>query len=484
MAEGYYTPQDIGGFGRLANMEMQKRQEDRLDKEAGIRSELANIQLNQVKANLAKAERRDQVMAGLPERLKAIPEGENQFSVAHNYFMEQGETDLAMEYQSKQSEKIEQLWKLDKYAAAKLYNETLGKVAGVSVNPVPGKDDIVEAVTNDNKKIYLVKKPGGFEKYEMPPGTSIPEKAASELPEIVKLQRERDKQTPGSKKWNEINNTIKLKSTRAPKAESTQKSYAPLDNDTLDYYARQYITTGKAPFPRGPEGNARNIEIAERAAQIQTGRGVTGEETVFSQADVKARSASIQALEKQRGSIISFVDNLDKQIDHVNKISKKLSLFDQRFLNMPARWVRNKMSGDPDLKTYELYLGEIQSEIGKLSSGSTASVAELSQGAREKWERVLDENLSVKDMMKVLKEVKEAGRIRQESINKAIKTVKKERSDSGALTEKFKGAVEKKQDVIVIKNHPKYGNVTESDIQSTMKAKNMTRQQVMERLGK
>jgi hypothetical protein len=168
-------------------MEIQKRQEDRLDKEAGLRNELATLQLNQTRANIEKGARREQIMAGLPERLKVIPEGENRFSVAHNYFMEQGETDLAMEYQKMQGDKIEQLWKMDKYAASKLYNDTLGKVTGVSVNPVPGKDDLVETITKDGRRQYLLKTAGGFEPYNgIPEGSTIAVKKEN-LPEKARL---------------------------------------------------------------------------------------------------------------------------------------------------------------------------------------------------------------------------------------------------------------------------------------------------------
>ena len=35
----------------------------------------------------------------------------------------------------------------------------------------------------------------------------------------------------------------------------------------------------------------------------------------------------------------------------------------------------------------------------------------------------------------------------------------------------------------VIESHPEYGNVSEADIQETMRANNMTREQVLSRLG-
>lgn len=193
-------------------------------------------------------------------------------------------------------------------------------------------------------------------------------------------------------------------------------------DEQLDFMADKLIATGEKPMKtRGPEANYLNQVVEQLAAKKQMSKGVGGAETTFLQKDRKAIQTSITAQEKQRGSMVSFVANLSAQVDHVKDIAEEINTFDTRFLNKPLIWVKKKLKGDPQLSKYEVYLGEIQSEIGKLSSGSTASVSELSQGAREKWESILDENLSINDMIQVLEEVKEAGNIRMESVDAGLR---------------------------------------------------------------
>jgi hypothetical protein len=217
-------------------------------------------------------------------------------------------------------------------------------------------------------------------------------------------------------------------------AESEDATLIP--QEKLDYWAKQYNATGKKVFNvRGKKANEINRRIQDRAAELQLESGVSGEETVFAQEDRKAIQKSITAQEKQRGSMVSFVDNLAKQIDHVKTVADEIKTFDTRMFNKPARWVKRKLAGSPELSKYEVYLGEIQSEIGKLSSGSTASVSELSEGAREKWEGILDENLSIEDMLEVLEEVKEAGNIRMESVDRGLEVSRKRLREVGGEPE-------------------------------------------------
>ena len=136
----------------------------------------------------------------------------------------------------------------------------------------------------------------------------------------------------------------------------------------------------------------------------------------MSKIDNKAFGASIVQQQKQIGAMGSFVKNMDAQIKKVGEISKELAAFDTRLLNMPLRTVRGRIAGSAEQAKYDMYLTEIESEIGKLATGSSASVAELSVGAQEKWARIHDKNLSLKDMMSLLEETGAAGRMRMKSV--------------------------------------------------------------------
>lgn len=135
-----------------------------------------------------------------------------------------------------------------------------------------------------------------------------------------------------------------------------------------------------------------------------------------SAADNKAFSSSIMQQQKQLGAMGSFVKNMDAQIGKVRDISKKLNSFDTRLLNMPLRAVRGRLAGSADQAKYDMYLTEIESEIGKLATGSAQSISELSVGAQEKWNRIHDKNLSLKDMLSLLEETSNAGKMRMQSV--------------------------------------------------------------------
>ena len=67
-----------------------------------------------------------------------------------------------------------------------------------------------------------------------------------------------------------------------------------------------------------------------------------------------------------------------------------------------------------------MYLKEISNEIGKLASGSTASVAELSVGAQEKWDAIHDPAMPVKEMLDLLEETKAAASYRIDSVQRQM----------------------------------------------------------------
>ena len=204
-----------------------------------------------------------------------------------------------------------------------------------------------------------------------------------------------------------------------------------ITQDEIDTLAAMFILTGKMPsLGRGKESTRVRVAIAKSAAQEALGSKNFGEEdtepdktpaqaaldTIGSQADTKAIQSSMNFLDKQLSSMGSFVANLEMQVDKVSELSKDLKTFDTRLLNIPLRIMRGKIAGSPLQAKYDMYLSEIESEIGKLATGATGSVAELSASAQEKWAKIHDKNLSVKDMLSLLEETKEAARMRRQSV--------------------------------------------------------------------
>ena len=154
---------DMGGFGRLADVRFKKRAEAREERRLSVQERnaeqsyrLGEIQIKQTEANLAKIKKQSDLKIGLGKALTNIPEGENQFTTAYNYYMMQGESETAQKYMDAQSDRIEDIYKMDKEAGINAYNETIGRSTGntleyVKEDPVQG--DILKMKDNKSGKI-------------------------------------------------------------------------------------------------------------------------------------------------------------------------------------------------------------------------------------------------------------------------------------------------------------------------------------------
>ena len=204
-----------------------------------------------------------------------------------------------------------------------------------------------------------------------------------------------------------------------------------MSKDEVDTFGAYFNATGKLPsLGRGKQSTKIRMAIAKSAARQALGADIDGVpdgtpsqtpsdaafSMISSQADTKAIQGSLNFLDKQVSSMGSFVTNLNSQVDKVGELAKDLKTFDASLMNKPLRYVRGKLKGSDLQAKYDMYLAEIESEIGKLATGSTGSVAELSASAQEKWATIHDKNLSVTKMLSLLEETKAAANFRLESV--------------------------------------------------------------------
>jgi len=198
-----------------------------------------------------------------------------------------------------------------------------------------------------------------------------------------------------------------------------------MSQDEIDTLAGTYILNGKMPaLGRGKQSTKIRMAIAKSAARQMLGEGTNKTnptdaalEMVSKQADTRSIQASLTFLDKQVSAMGSFVKNLGAQVDRVGELAKDLETFDTRLLNVPLRTLRGKVVGSPLQAKYDMFLTEIENEIGKLATGSTASIAELSATAQEKWAKIHDKNLDVKDMLELLEETRNAASLRYQSVS-------------------------------------------------------------------
>jgi len=135
----------------------------------------------------------------------------------------------------------------------------------------------------------------------------------------------------------------------------------------------------------------------------------------------KAIQASISQQFKQRGMMGSFVKNLNKQLSRTDEIMKDvISRIGIRAIDLPKRELITRFKGSGHEKVLESYLIEISNEIGKLSTGSAASIRELSTDAQERWASIHDPNLSIKELKIILDETQEMANMRLASTDEEI----------------------------------------------------------------
>jgi len=220
-------------------------------------------------------------------------------------------------------------------------------------------------------------------------------------------------------------------------AKAQAEGISSLSQEEINLLGAKFNYDGKMPsLGRGKESTKARLRILKSAAKQALGADLPegGEDQTPSevaldiigkQADTKAIQGSLNFLEKQLGSMGSFVENIGFQVDRVNELSKDLKTFDARLLNIPLRAFRGKIIGSPEQAKYDMFLTEIESEIGKLATGSSASIAELSATAQEKWAKIHDKNLSINDMLELLEETKHAAKLRARSVSNQLSRTRK-----------------------------------------------------------
>jgi hypothetical protein len=148
--------------------------------------------------------------------------------------------------------------------------------------------------------------------------------------------------------------------------------------------------------------------------------GLTMGDIAFARKDLSGNGATLLQQKKVRGAMGSFVTNINEQIGRIEEITNNISRMGVRGLDLPWRELKTRAAGDADEKILEQYAAEISREIAKLASGSSASIAMLPVEEQKKWDRIHDVNLSIPELVKVLKETQHMANIRLSSVDKEI----------------------------------------------------------------
>ena len=203
---------------------------------------------------------------------------------------------------------------------------------------------------------------------------------------------------------------------------SDEGSFKDMSPDVQERHFQNKILTGQDPkFGNRDIAGSRAFQDAYPKYLNSLGFGKAEVQRI--QLQYKSLDKSFQNMTKQEAPMTAFVDNIGLQVDKLNSIMEKADRSGFRAYDWTQRQWETKAKGSGEEAIIASYLLEISNEIGKLSSGSSASVQQLGEGARIDWNKVHDPNLSAKELAKVLNATKEQGNMRLSTWSKSKESV-------------------------------------------------------------
>ncbi len=169
------------------------------------------------------------------------------------------------------------------------------------------------------------------------------------------------------------------------------------------------IITGKPPVSASGLGGNNRKAYDKEYEQWKVDNKFTPGMVARMKADYQAGDKSLSNQKKNYDMMNGFVMNINNQVDRVDQIYSQLPRTTLKLVNMPIKDLRKYVTGSGDEASAKAYLIEISNEVGKLSTGSAASIRELSESAQKQWAKIHDEALSYNDLMKVLHTTKQIG---------------------------------------------------------------------------
>lgn len=208
------------------------------------------------------------------------------------------------------------------------------------------------------------------------------------------------------------------------------KTFSKWEQPDKEMAFQTKMITGKDP-KFGFGDRVSNNDYSREYNQYLRSKGLTAGDVALMQSDYKAGDMSLKNMAKQEAPMSAFVLNINKQIGKLEELYKNDDRVGLRLLDVPIRELKVRAQGSGLEATRASYLLEVSNEIGKLSSGASASVQQLSDSAKEDWKKVHDPNLSLKELMLVLKATRDQANMRMTTWREAKEEVRKNLKASG-----------------------------------------------------
>lgn len=162
--------------------------------------------------------------------------------------------------------------------------------------------------------------------------------------------------------------TQRILATMAPSPSSLLLPGQGLTPEAMNMLATRYNLTGDAPNVGNSKAlGFQKLQMFNKAAEQMKDQGVTPEQQIVSQSDIKAAQSGLKNLEKQKGVIFSYADTADKAIDYANELSKKTARSGLPVFNT---WLNagRVATGDPSVSQFNTAVNTAVNEYAKATS--------------------------------------------------------------------------------------------------------------------
>ena len=173
----------------------------------------------------------------------------------------------------------------------------------------------------------------------------------------------------------------------SPLLANWQKNYAvqqkesTLTGPALDLAAKQYLATGTMPS-FGMQGQKQKEAVMNRAAQMQQSEGLTPDDVVFNQNELKTGRQALGQIQKSQGMIMQYEETAYKNADLALKAADQT---DRTGVPVFNRWKMAGMSavgGSPEVARFNAANQTFVNEYAKVMSGGYGASA-TSDSARQ-----------------------------------------------------------------------------------------------------
>ena len=160
--------------------------------------------------------------------------------------------------------------------------------------------------------------------------------------------------------------------------------------DAIQQQAERYLATGVLPpMGMGKAGTAARQAIINLSAKIAKNQGLDVGDQLSRQSSVKASQGELNKLQAQRGQVMAFAANAEKNLKLAGQLSEKVNRSGVPLLN---RWInagKRSVAGDVDIVRFDAALRTGINEFAKVTSSATGGSV-TSDSARKEVEDMLN----------------------------------------------------------------------------------------------